>query len=234
MNTVTLSHDTPTTTITMAGRAARVSVAAGVSFVALFGLLHVIESEFDPTWRLLSEYQLGRYGWIMHLAFGCLALALAAAVIALKPHINSKPGYLGLGILALSSIGILLAAVFATDPVNTANTAMTAHGKMHVLGASLDWTPVAALILSLSLGRQRAWRAARRMLLATTAVTVVLMVTLMAMLPADGHFTPNVHAGLVGRLLLVSYLGWLSVVAHGVTALDNHQIRPAIERGTSR
>jgi len=48
---------------------ARVAVALSVTFLALLALLHFLEPEFDPSWRMISEYELGRYGWLMTIAF---------------------------------------------------------------------------------------------------------------------------------------------------------------------
>jgi len=39
--------------------AARISIASGALFVVSLGSLHVLEPEFDPTWRFISEYALG-------------------------------------------------------------------------------------------------------------------------------------------------------------------------------
>lgn len=44
---------------------ARLSIASGVLFILLLGSLHLLEPEFDPTWRFISEYALGRFGWLI-------------------------------------------------------------------------------------------------------------------------------------------------------------------------
>lgn len=51
--------------------AARITVVLSVTFLAILFLLHFLEPEFDPSWQMISEYQLGRYGWTMSLAFFC-------------------------------------------------------------------------------------------------------------------------------------------------------------------
>jgi hypothetical protein len=61
----------------VAANAARLSIASGVLFVLLLGSLHLLEPEFDPTWRFISEYALGNFGWMMRLAFLALATSLA-------------------------------------------------------------------------------------------------------------------------------------------------------------
>jgi Protein of unknown function (DUF998) len=40
--------------------------------------LHVLKPEMDPSWHMISEYALGRHGWIMRLAFISLAISCVA------------------------------------------------------------------------------------------------------------------------------------------------------------
>jgi fucose 4-O-acetylase-like acetyltransferase len=54
---------------------------------------------------------------------------------------------------------------------------------MHVFGASLDYTPVAALLLSFSLARNKAWRPIRQWLFIAAGVTLVALTAFMFTLP---------------------------------------------------
>lgn len=201
--------------------AARLSIVSGVLFILLLGSLHLLEPQFDPTWRFISEYALGRFGWLMHLAFLALAISLASTGIAIRSQIRTWPGYIGLGLLGLAAIGILLAALFRTDPA-TNQAAATFSGKMHVLGASLDWTPVAVLLLSFGLARNQAWRPIRKPLFTTAGITLIAMAAFMFVLPYDGKPGPGILAGLFGRFLLVSYFGWLLTVGVYTLKLCEH------------
>ncbi len=62
--------DTNTTTskplTAISQRAANVSFAAAAIFLLLLAALHVIKPEFDPSWRFVSEYAIGRHGWIIN------------------------------------------------------------------------------------------------------------------------------------------------------------------------
>ena len=55
--------------------AARLALATSALFVVLLAALHVLKSELDPSWRFISEYAIGDYGWMMVLAFLSLALS---------------------------------------------------------------------------------------------------------------------------------------------------------------
>jgi len=206
-----------------AARAARLSIASGVLFALLLGGLHLVEPEFDPTWRFISEYALGDYGWMMSLAFATLALSLAGTGAAIFTQVRSVLGYIGLFVLGVGTIGILIAAIFETDPVTATAAGATTSGKMHVLGASLDYTPVAALLLSFSLVRHATWRRVRAALFITAAITVLATVAFLATLPSDFVFGPGVYTGLVGRFLVLSYLGWILTVGLHTLRLRKEQ-----------
>lgn len=189
------------------------SLAAGSAmlFVVLVAFLHVAEPEFDPTWRFISEYQLGNYGWMMHLAFIALSTSLAATGMALWSQAKGWMGRIGTIGLWIAAAGLLIAGIFTTDPIGTAQNAMTFGGSMHVFGASLDYSPLAFVLLSLSLRRDVRWNPIWKYLLAAALVTLVLMFAFIFALPKDGVFDAGVRAGLIGRLLLVSYAGWILV-----------------------
>ena len=193
--------------------AARVSIAAGILFVLLLGSLHLLEKEFDPTWRFVSEYALGSFGVLMPLAFLSLAICLAAIGVAVYPQTRSVVGYLGLAVLALAVIGLCISAAFKTDPITTSMEDLSTSGKMHVLGASLDYSPLAFLLLSFSLARHEAWKPIRKWLFITAAISLILTVVFILSIPQDGVFGPGVFTGLIGRFLLVSYLAWTGIVA---------------------
>jgi len=195
-----------------ASYAATLSLIAGACFVLILAGLHLLEPEFDPTWRFISEYALGHYGWMMHLAFGLLAVSLFGVGVAIFSQVRTVVGYIGLVILGISSIGIAIAALFVTDPISATPDEATFSGKMHSIGAALDYTPVAALLLSFALIRNEAWRPIRARMFVATGIALAVMVLFMLQIPHDGRFGPDVLAGLYGRFLIVSYLGWLLIV----------------------
>lgn len=227
----------PDRPVTRVERSAAVaSFGASCLFAVLLVGLHLVEPEFDPTWRFVSEYALGGAGWMMTLAFVSLAISLLGAALSVVRHIHTIFGFIGLVILALAAAGFLLAAAFETDPITTAADSYTFSGRMHVFGASLDYSPVGMLLAGWALSRAEGWRHLRRPLMITASIALLLMVGFTAALPRDGHFGPGVHSGLIGRLLLLSYLGWiiaatLAVLRHQRRAdlIDNDDLhRPLI------
>jgi Protein of unknown function (DUF998) len=203
--------------------AARISITAGVFFVLLLGSLHLLEPEFDPTWRFISEYALGKFGWMMSLAFVSIAISLASIGVAIFSRVRNVVGYIGLVILVLAVVGLLLAAFFTTDPIFTKQEDMTPSGQMHVLGASLDYSPLAFLLLSFSLSRHMDWASVKKWLFFTAILSIVLTIGFIFTIPMDGVFGPGVYTGFVGRFLMLSYLGWLVIAAMRVLKLKNNK-----------
>lgn len=204
----------------VAVQAARLSIGSGALFALVLASLHVLEPQYDPTWRFVSQYQLGAYGWMMHFAFVALALSMASLAVAVTSWVRVWYGYIGLAILWIAAVGILIAGIFPTGPaIASRRSGGTFRGRMHVLGASLDYTPVAAVLLSLALVRNDLRRAVRTRLFITASLAIIVMLAFVAALVYDRNVGPGNVAGLLGRLLLMSYLGWLATVALHLLAL---------------
>lgn len=206
--------------------AARVAFAAAVVFLVLFAMLHVIEPEFDPSWRFISEYELGQFGWIMVIAFLALAVSSVGLFMAIQSQIRTIGGYIGLAFLALSAIGFLMAAIFTTDPITIGKA--TEHGSLHSTGAALGGNIAgAALFLGWSLARNKAWGSTRRSLLWITAIAGVGWVAAiyMSAMIAQSHskFGPGLLVGWPNRVLIVAYAGWMMALAWRAAQLSKQR-----------
>lgn len=197
---------------------ARVSLLASGLFVLLLAMLHLLRPELDPSWRVVSEYGIGRFGWMMNLAFISLGVACLALIAALWPPPRTAAAWIGVVLLAMSACGLLLAGVFTTDSLTAPATERTTAGRLHELGAMLDFVPLAALILSLTLsGRGRVWHRARVPLLLAAAAAIAcsayFIYALSTQMPADGLFGPDVTIGWPNRLLILGHTLWLATAA---------------------
>lgn len=201
-------------------RAAYVSFGAAALFLVLLAVLHIVKPEFDPSWRFVSEYAIGRHGWIMMLAFTSLALSCIALVPAIRSQIETTGGRIGLILLLVVAVALIVAGIFVADPITAGQDQLTTHGKFHGLAASIGipGLPLAAVLISRSLSRNKAWSAARLILRLTahlTWVSVLLMsVSMFLMLSkAQGTFGPDVLIGWPNRLVVLSYCAWLMTVS---------------------
>ncbi len=110
--------------------------------------LHVLSPEFSPSWRVISEYALGQYGWVLSLMFVCWGVSSWALVAAIWSQVQTSGGRVGLCFLIVAGIGEVLAAFFDVRH-------MIGHGIAGLLGVM--GFPIAALLLSASLRHNQTW-----------------------------------------------------------------------------
>lgn len=198
--------------------AARLSFAAATMFLVLLAALHFIKPEFDPSWRVISEYALGNYGWMMVLAFLSLALSCVSLLVAIRSQTRTIGGKIGLAFLLVAAAGLIIAAIFTTDPITASRDELTTHGNLHGLGAALGTGfPIAAALIGWSLARNQAWSSARRSLLWSAGLAwigfLVFALSMAVMFPDDGTFGPDVLIGWPNRFMIVTYSVWLMTIA---------------------
>ncbi len=215
---MTENTDTSKPVTAISRTAARLSFAAAATFLVLLAALHFIKPELDPSWRVISEYAIGRYGWIMVLAFLSLAVSCVALFVAIRSQIRTIGGKIGLAFLLVAAAGLIIAAIFTTDPITASQDELTTHGNLHALGAALGTGfPIAATLIGVSLARNQAWSSARRSLLWAAVVAwigfLVFALSMAVMFPDDGTFGPDVLIGWPNRFMMVAYSAWLMVVA---------------------
>jgi hypothetical protein len=208
----------PVTAISLT--AARLALVSGATFVVLLAALHFIKPDLDPSWRAISEYALGDYGWIMIIAFLAWGLSAIGIFVTIRSQIHSLVGRIGLAFLLIGAAGPIMAGLFPTDPITTPLDAMTTTSSIHSLGAVLsDGIAIAAALLTLSLVRKNPnWSSVRRPLIWATVLAwagfVVLTVSMILLLPQNGgQLGPDVLVGWQSRFLVVAYAAWLMTTA---------------------
>jgi Protein of unknown function (DUF998) len=209
--------------------AALLAIALTVIALLLLASLHVLSPEFAPSWRMISEYALGRYGWVLSLMFLATGLSSWAIGAAVWRQVQTAAGKVGLWFLIAAGLGGAMASVFDV-------THETGHGIAGLLG--VVGFPVAALLLSVSLGRNETWHGATRGLLwiaNLSWVSVLLLVVTLAILTmqfakANGGVLPQ-HApkflppgvlpldGWADRLVVLSNCTWVLLASYQAIAL---------------
>lgn len=209
--------------------AAMVAVGSGGSFIGLLILLHVVESDFDPSWRMISEYEIGRYGWVMSAAFLAFAASCVAVQRTLAGHLSSRGGRIGGGFLLVTAAGLAMGGLFTSDPITATHDQLTTHGNLHGLGFMLGCPAfmIAVTLVNRAVRRNPAWvHVARRVRWATRAVwaSLVLFVGSMGVF-FDGGFGPDVKIGWPNRILVLSWAAWVIVVARSATEVNANEHR---------
>ena len=201
---------------------AHTAIAGAIVTPLLLVSLRILSPELDPSYRMISEYAVGRYGWLLSLMFVAWGISSGAAAMTIRPHVLSRAGKMGVTFLVVAGFGQALAAVFDIR-----------HDILHNLGGAMGMLglPVAAILISVSLGRNPEWSPVRRQLLVIanlTWISVVLLVGTMVLmmvtfihvnggLPAQPPATlPRGVIALVGwanRLMVVVDCAWVVAVA---------------------
>jgi hypothetical protein len=190
------------------------------AFVAILVLLHFLRADLDPSWRFISEYEIGSYGWLMQVAFVLLGLGAGALSAAIARLTQNWMGWIGVVLLALSAFGMLLAGAF-----------VPAEGRhLHDVGAMLDMVPFAALLLTWSLSHNPGWVSSGRPSWAFAIIPlagfVIFMTSMAVMLPRNGGRPgPTVLVGWQNRLLILTQCLWMIHLARqfAVRANDRHR-----------
>jgi hypothetical membrane protein len=201
---------------------ARLAIAASIAVILLLASLHILSPEFDPSWRMVSEYANGKYSWLLSLMFINWAVSSWALAFALWSQVRTRTGKIGLVFLIAAGVGEAMASVFDINhPL---------HGIAALIG--IGSLPIAAMLVSVSLGRTAGWSTTKKLLLWTanlTWISVLLIAAAFALLivtyaQAGGDLTagtapavlpPGVIAlvGWANRFLIVVYCVWGITVA---------------------
>jgi hypothetical membrane protein len=164
-------------------------------YVIVLIVLHILEPEFDPRFRFMSEYALGDYGWLMTTTFFALGLAPLIAAIGLQNvHQWSRSTRVGLGLLVVAATFIWLAGIFR-DSIPHLLAGVVAFPSM----------VMAALLLSWTFRRTGEWQTIYR---AALFIGLAMLAMLFLMVADLGM------PGLQQRIFIFLFLLWLSIVVH--------------------
>ncbi|HEX6551771.1 MAG TPA: DUF998 domain-containing protein [Ktedonobacteraceae bacterium] len=202
---------------------ALLAIVTAAATLLLLASLHILSPEFNPSFRMVSEYALGHYGWVLSLMFLAWGISAWALALALWSQVKTRAGKVGLWFLVIAGLGEALASVFDI-------THDTGHSIAGVLG--MGGFPIAAVLLSVSLGRTQAWRGAKKPLLWIANlnwISVVLLVATLVLMTVQfaqvyGGQLPqqapsSLPAGVLGldgwadRLIVLSNCLWVFVAA---------------------
>jgi hypothetical protein len=185
--------------------AARLAIRAAAAVLVLLASLHTLSPEFDPSWRVVSEYANGRYGWVLSLMFASWAVSSWALTAAVRPQLDRTiGGKTALGLLIAAGVGQAMASVFDINhPLHEL------AGMIGVLSL-----PIAAMWINVRLVRTTIFSGSRRVLLWTANLTWASLVLLVATLIAMTRWHSRIHlVGWANRFMVVIDCVWMIAVA---------------------
>ncbi|HEY3386087.1 MAG TPA: DUF998 domain-containing protein [Saprospiraceae bacterium] len=198
------------------------ALSTGIISLLCLVSLHFTSPEFQPSWRMISEYALGKFDGLItafFLLWGACSILLA---ILLWNEITTVWGTIGVVLLLVSAIGQIMGGLF--------DLKHKLHGLAFLLGVPA--LPIAALLISYNLIQLDDWSQHKSIILLSahsTWISLVLMGVAMGVMmsgfkkaglpmeqnaPVPDKVPEGVIAlaGYANRLLVLSYVLWLIVV----------------------
>ena len=182
---------------------------AGVTYFALaIVALHFLRPDLSPVAQPTSAYAVGKFGFIMTTAFFSMSLASASLLLALRQGLPSEAhSRFGLGLLAVWTVGVLVAMLFPLDPEDASPTLA---GTIHQTLAPFTFLSLVSGSLLVS---RRFRQAAGWQTLYWPAFTLSTLMLVGFVATAVSLSTDSGVGGLAQRILLITFLAWFYLVA---------------------
>jgi len=196
--------------------------SSGLSLICLL-LLHFLSPEFKPSWRMISEYALGKHKPVLTAFFLLGSISSLLLPILLWNETEGMWAKIGLVLVFVSGLGGLMGGLFdVKHPL---------HGAAFALG--VPTLPVGALLVSYHLIKKLPWNLhslgilfSAHSIWISIALMAVAMIVMMsgfkqAGIPIGKDATPpeSVPAGVIAlagyfnRLLVLCCAGWVIFMA---------------------
>jgi hypothetical protein len=199
-----------------------VLLSGTISLLAL-AALHVVSPEYAPTWRMISEYAMGKHKWLITTFFYGWGTSSILLAFVLWSKVSSSWAIFGVAMLVLSAVGEIMGGLF--------DVKHKLHGLSFMLGVPA--VPIAALLIGYGLAGESIDASQRSLLLFSshaTWISLVLMGVAMGVMISgfqkagikmgpDEKPPEQVPAGVIAwagyanRLLVACYVGWVLVTA---------------------
>lgn len=200
----------------MKNKLAKIGIAASVLFLILLATLHFIEPEFDPSINLISEYELGKYGWMMSIAFFSLGVGVLSLVFSTWSYNKTKRGFIGRWLLLTISIALFGAGIFY--PYTTPNLASSIHTVCGLIVIFLF--PIATTLYSSGLAQNHELKSSRNGLRLMSLLVwlgfLLFFGSLIFYHPVDVKDKVSLVVGLQNRFMMFTYSLWLIVLNYKI------------------
>jgi Protein of unknown function (DUF998) len=213
---------------------ARLTIGFAISFVLILAALHFLEPQFNLGGHLISEYELGPYGWLMSVAFFGLAGASLLLYFFLKDGLQTLAGRIGRWWLLLIVLAYLGAGAFYPDDstgglglpldpadCNRGTIAPTLNATLHGLSGIIVIlsSPIVFTLLQRSLAQNEQWVANMTGVRKATALTWLGLLSfpvsliLYNLLQQPGGFDFRIIVSVANRFMILTYAFWMVTTA---------------------
>jgi hypothetical membrane protein len=202
---------------------ANVSMISGILSLLCLLVLYLVSPEFEPSWRMISEYALGKYKYILTLFFSLWSMSTLLISILLINMVTTNLAILGVILIFISGIGAMMGGLF--------DLKHKLHGFSFLLG--VPTFPVGALLISYHLIQNENWSTHKTAILLSAHsvwISLVLMAVSMGVMisgfkKAGVSMGPDAEPpkavpkgviainGYANRILVFCYILWVLIIA---------------------
>ena len=214
-----------------------------IIFLLILVALHWLEPALHPLWRQVSEYELGKWGWLMRTAYFAWGGGLLLISLAAWPWLQSTKGVLGKWWLIVLGLALFGAGTFVTQPLTHPPSTMGHFLHAAFSAIHLFTFPLTTMLITASLISQEKFRPyTRTLILASLLAWLGLLAFFTAMTLfrdqiRSGIIDETVWIGLPNRFMVVSYVSWIFVMADIFRAVaktdQQHQQDGGLPSGTA-
>ena len=193
-------------------------------FAVSLVLMHAVQPELSPLEMAVSYYMNGRLGWLFGLgliSLGIGSLSLAAGLRRLPAHPRAGAGY---WLLGLWGLGCVIGGVFPPDPPGHWDEPPSVSGMIHGTVAMMAFVafPIAAWLLSRRAATLGGRSTSDRLLVPLAHLCAGTVLVFFVCLAPVFSNRPPYALGLVERILLVFYAGWLAAACRTIARLGDN------------
>jgi len=189
-------------------------------FILTLAVLHFLEPEFDPKWRMISEYEIGKYGYLMQGAFFAWAASVLFMAITALHFVSTAGGTIGCIWFMIMVVALVGAGYFKTNAITDNSTSR--DNTIHTLcGAIVILTfPIASTLVANALLRSPFWEPYTLVVFNFTLLNWLGMIGFFGSIlwsrkkdPSAGRVGPKVLLGWPNRIMVLLYNVWVIVLA---------------------
>lgn len=124
------------------------AILFGIISILCLLALHFLDTELKPSFRMVSEYALGKHKWVLTIFFLCWGMCSISAGVMLWNVVTSGWSKFGVVLLFVTGIGAIMGGLFDVQH--------KLHGLTFAIG--IPFLPIGALLISYHLIKKSEWQ----------------------------------------------------------------------------
>jgi hypothetical protein len=199
---------------------AKLSISMAATYQCLLIFLIFLRPDIHPYSNTISEWEIGKFGWLMQVAFFCSALSYLFLFPSIKSEIRGIWGKIGLTLLFICFLGTAGAGAFVTNPYPPDFT--ITRTLIHTISgtSAMIFLPFAALLINFNLARKNTEYIKEKYQLKLIAflpliafMGFILHLNLFVIPLGENAVGENVPIGYPPRIMFLVYDIWLIILA---------------------